>query len=265
MFKSEFISARVMLLSLSLATFVVMTGQCRAFDINAGVTKESGPFDLFKFGFRAYKNGQKEEAVEAYRVCEQFQRVLSQNLDFNAAFEATFTTNKARQRAIAIKDGEFGDIDFARIEDQTLINAYKTRMQLLYLMLPLASPSDNEEAIFFPPHIKAMFTRKGPDTAAEFGAFASQIDKDTKEFRSHLENLAAKYPSVAERIRKFKSDLITGDFQPPKSRVVEPLKYDEGGTVLSKNESYYQIEGFTVVREGGEMKIAGIKFFTRMF
>jgi len=208
---------------------------------------------------------QPTEVVEAYRVCEQFQRVLSQNLDFNSAFEATFTTNKARQRAIAIKDGEFGELELANIDDQTLINAYKSRMQLLYLMFPLASPGDNEEAIFFPPHIKAMFTRKGPGTAAEFAAFASQIDKDTKEFRSHLDNLAAKYPSVAERIRKFKSDLITGDFQPPKSRVVEPLKYDEGGTVLSKNESYYQIEGFTVVREGGEMKIAGIKFFTRMF
>lgn len=37
-----------------------------AFDINAGVTKESGPFDLFKFGFKAYKNGNKGEAVEAY-------------------------------------------------------------------------------------------------------------------------------------------------------------------------------------------------------
>ncbi len=38
-----------------------------AFDPNAGVSKESGPFDLFKFGFNAYKAGQKEEAVEAYR------------------------------------------------------------------------------------------------------------------------------------------------------------------------------------------------------
>jgi len=208
---------------------------------------------------------QPEEVVQAYHVCEKFQKVLSQNLDFNTAFEATFTTNKGRQRAIAIKDGEFGELDFANIDDQMLISAYKSRMQLLYLMLPLASPSDNEEAIFFPPHIKAMFTRKGPDTAAEFAAFASQIDKDTKDFRSHLDNLAAKYPSVAERIRKFKSDLITGDFLPPKSRVVEPMKYDEGGAVLSKNESYYQIEGYTVVREGGEMKIAGIKFFTRLF
>jgi hypothetical protein len=208
---------------------------------------------------------QPEEVVKAYRVCEQFQRVLSQNLDFNAAFEATFTTNKARQRAIAIKDGEFGDLDFANIDDQTLINAYKARMQLLYLMFPLASPGDNEEPIFFPPHIKAMFTRKAPDTAAEFAGFASQIDKDTKDFRSHLDKLAAKYPSVAERIRKFKTDLTTGDFQPPKSRVVEPMKYDGGGTVLSKDESYYQVEGYTVVREGDEMKIAEIKFFTRLF
>ena len=208
---------------------------------------------------------QPTEVVQAYRVCEQFQKVLSQNLDFNAAFEATFTKNKTRQRAIAIKDGEFGDLDFANINDQTLINAYKARMQLLYLMFPLASPDDNEQTIFFPPRIKAMFTRKGPDTAGEFAAFAAQIDKDTKDFRSHLDNLAAKYPSVAERIRKFKSDLITGDFQPPKSRVVEPMKYDGSGTVLSKDESYYQIEGFTVMREGGEMKIAGVKFFTRMF
>jgi hypothetical protein len=35
--------------------------------------------------------------------------------------------------------------------------------------------------------------------------------------------------------------------------------------VLTKGESYYQIEGYTVVREGGEMKIAGIRFFTRLF
>ncbi|PYS70028.1 MAG: hypothetical protein DMF69_14930 [Acidobacteria bacterium] len=105
---------------------------------------------------------QSVEVVQAYRVCEQFQKVLSQNLDFNAAFEATFTKDKTRQRSIAIKDGEFGDLEYANVDDQTLLNAYKARMQLLYLMFPLASPGDNEEAIFFPPPIKAMFTRKGP-------------------------------------------------------------------------------------------------------
>ncbi|MCO5734039.1 exopolysaccharide production regulator ExoR [Rhizobium sp. SSA_523] len=44
---------------------------CFAFDINAGVSKESGPFDLFKFGFKAYKNGQKKDAVEAYRYAAE--------------------------------------------------------------------------------------------------------------------------------------------------------------------------------------------------
>lgn len=42
-----------------------------AFDINSGVSKESGPFDLFKFGFKAYKNGKKEDAVEAYRYAAE--------------------------------------------------------------------------------------------------------------------------------------------------------------------------------------------------
>lgn len=208
---------------------------------------------------------QPAEVVKAYRVCEQFQKTLSQNLDFNAAFDATFTSNKARQKAIAIKDGEFGDIDFDAVDDKTLINAYKSRMQLVYLMLPLASPSDAEEAIFFPPHIKAMFTRKEPDSAQEFASFASQLERDVTDFRSHLSGLIAKYPSVAERIRKFKTDMLTGDFRPPKSTIVRPLKYAGGGDVLRKGESYYQIEGYTVVREAAQMKIAGIRFFTRLF
>ncbi|WP_454287172.1 exopolysaccharide production regulator ExoR [Rhizobium arsenicireducens] len=54
------------------AFLLVMTGTAgHAFDMNAGVTKESGPFDLFKFGFKAYKNGQKQEAVEAYRYAAE--------------------------------------------------------------------------------------------------------------------------------------------------------------------------------------------------
>ncbi len=42
-------SMRVLLLGVCLAS--AMAGSAAAFDINAGVTKESGPFDLFKFGF----------------------------------------------------------------------------------------------------------------------------------------------------------------------------------------------------------------------
>ncbi|PWT92117.1 MAG: hypothetical protein C5B55_06970, partial [Blastocatellia bacterium] len=177
----------------------------------------------------------------------------------------TFVTNKARQRAVAIKDGEFDGSDFAGVEDDALINAYKSRMELIYLMFPLAGPSDEEERLFFPPDIKAMFNRKAPTTPQEFPSFTTQLERDAKGFRVHLDNLAAKYPSVAERVRKFKSDLVTGDFGPPKTSRVEPIKYSGGGGVLSEGESYYQIEGYTVVRENGQMRIAGIRFFTRLF
>ena len=58
-------------LSLGLAVTCAQAQAARAFDINAGVTKESGPFDLFKFGFKAYKSGQKQDAVEAYRYAAE--------------------------------------------------------------------------------------------------------------------------------------------------------------------------------------------------
>lgn len=47
----------------------VTSGHC--FDNRSGVTAESGPFDLFKFGFSAYKEGRKDEAVEAYRYAAE--------------------------------------------------------------------------------------------------------------------------------------------------------------------------------------------------
>ncbi|MGG7517509.1 exopolysaccharide production regulator ExoR [Allorhizobium undicola] len=43
----------------------------RAFDLKSGLSKESGPFDLFKFGFNAQKNGKTEDAVEAYRYAAE--------------------------------------------------------------------------------------------------------------------------------------------------------------------------------------------------
>ncbi|KKX25395.1 exopolysaccharide production regulator ExoR [Rhizobium sp. LC145] len=67
--KSNVGSMKVLLLGMSLAS--VLASSAAAFDINAGVSKESGPFDLFKFGFKAYKNGQKEDAVEAYRYAAE--------------------------------------------------------------------------------------------------------------------------------------------------------------------------------------------------
>lgn len=69
MLNTEFKSLKCLVLGLSLS--LVAMGPAAAFDLDAGVTKESGPFDLFKFGFKAYKNGQKEEAVEAYRYAAE--------------------------------------------------------------------------------------------------------------------------------------------------------------------------------------------------
>ncbi|MDI7863339.1 sel1 repeat family protein [Rhizobiaceae bacterium n13] len=71
MFKSECRSLTVLVMGVALAAAGGTVQRAYAFDINAGITKESGPFDLFKFGFKAYKNGQKEEAVEAYRYAAE--------------------------------------------------------------------------------------------------------------------------------------------------------------------------------------------------
>ncbi|MDP9809324.1 TPR repeat protein [Rhizobium tibeticum] len=58
-------------MGLSIACCAAIASPASAFDIKSGVSKESGPFDLFKFGFKAYKNGQKEEAVEAYKYAAE--------------------------------------------------------------------------------------------------------------------------------------------------------------------------------------------------
>jgi len=54
------------------AAFVMLCAASSAFalDPNA-VSKESGPFDLFKLGFKAYHEGNKQEAVEAYRYAAE--------------------------------------------------------------------------------------------------------------------------------------------------------------------------------------------------
>lgn len=45
-------------------------GSAFALDPNA-VSRDSGPFDLFKLGFKAYREGNKQEAVEAYRYAAE--------------------------------------------------------------------------------------------------------------------------------------------------------------------------------------------------
>ncbi|MEK1895894.1 MAG: exopolysaccharide production regulator ExoR [Rhizobium sp.] len=71
MLTSEFRPFRLTLMGLSIACCTAIASPASAFDIKSGVSKESGPFDLFKFGFKAYKNGQKEEAVEAYKYAAE--------------------------------------------------------------------------------------------------------------------------------------------------------------------------------------------------
>src|SRR5215216_1592502 len=95
---------------------------------------------------------QPREVVEAYRVCERFQELMAEDLDFDRAFEATFTKNAKRRREVAITEGEFGNIDFSSVDDASLIDAFKARMQIFYLMLAMVSSENKSELeLLFPP------------------------------------------------------------------------------------------------------------------
>lgn len=52
-------------------SLMLAAGTAQAFDPNSTVTKDSGPLDLLKFAFSAYKLGRKDEAVEAYRYAAE--------------------------------------------------------------------------------------------------------------------------------------------------------------------------------------------------
>jgi len=208
---------------------------------------------------------QPREVVEAYEVCQRFQTLMAQDLDFDRAFEATFTKSPTRRREIAIAEGEFGNVDTARVDDASLIDAFKSRMQILYLMMPLMSPdSRREEAVFFPPRIKAIFDRQPPKAPSRFHAYSLQLKRDVAYLRAHLERLAKDRPDVAERIRKFKEEALSTKLEPPND-VVKPLRAYSRGRVLGLDEPYYQVGNYAVVREGDEMRIIGIRFFTRLF
>ncbi len=207
---------------------------------------------------------QPAEVIEAYRVCAQFERIIGESLDFEQAYEATFTKNAARRRAVAIADGEFGELDFAGVDDATLINAYQRRMQIFYLVLPLAG--FGETAIIFPPAIEQIIERKPPTDPRQFRAYAAQLERDVANFRSHLERLVAQYPSAAESLRQFKAEALRNKFAASaEGHKVEPQRGYGKREVLGENEPYYQIDGYTVARDNGEMKIVGVKFITRLF
>jgi hypothetical protein len=209
---------------------------------------------------------QPREVVEAYRVCSEFQRLLVENLEFERAFEATFTKDPARRRAIAIAESELGDIDLTQVDDATLVGIYTDQVQLFFLMLPLVGVKDEiERAVLFPPPIEAIFDRqkRRPKDLKEVQTYAGQLKHDVNGFRTHINQLAAKYPSVAEEIRKYKQDL-SAKLEPPDS-VVRPLTAYSRGRVLDLKEEYYQIGDYAVIREGGQMRIIGIRFFSKLF
>ena len=207
---------------------------------------------------------QPREVVEAYRVCQRFQELMAEDLNFDRAFEATFTKDAKRRREIAITEGEFGNIDFSSVDDAALIDAFKARMQMFYLMLPLVGPRNKEEEErFIPPAIEAIIVREPPRAPEAFPFYTLQLKRDASTFRAHLNDLASRYPDVSERIRKFKNDL-SKRITPP-SHVVKPLTAYSHGRVLGLDEKYFQIGDYAVIREGRAMRIIGIRFFSRLF
>jgi TPR repeat protein len=71
--KSKITSIILLQLGVALAT-TGFVGSALAFDPkakSADVSEEQGPLDLFKFGFKAYKNGEKKEAIKAYKYAAE--------------------------------------------------------------------------------------------------------------------------------------------------------------------------------------------------
>jgi hypothetical protein len=189
--------------------------------------------------------------------------MLVENLDFERAFEATFARNASRRREIAITEGEFDGDNLTTVDTVTLVDAFKARMQLFFLMMPLFSPDTGEEGIFFPPKIRAILERKEPEAASEFASYVLQLKRDAADFRAHLDQLAQRYPNVAERVRELKRDLGKRIELP--TYAVKPLTAYSRGRVLGLKEEYYRIGDYAVIREGGQMRIIGIRFFSRLF
>lgn len=208
---------------------------------------------------------QPQEVIEAYRVCNEFQRLFAEDLDFSRAFEATFTKDPARRRAIAIAETQFGEVDPAQIDDATLISIYKNQVQAFWLVMLLINETI-EKSELFPPEIEDLVDRVRPSLkdAEEVRTWAAELNKDLATLRAHFNRIAAKYPSIGDGIRGMKRELAKG-LQLPATHVVKPLASYSKGHVLDLKEEYYQIDNYSVIRENGEMKIIGIRYFTRLF
>src|SRR5689334_15107047 len=209
---------------------------------------------------------QPPEVVEAYAVCREFQRLFGEDLDFDRAYEATFTKDPVRRRAIARAEIEVNDVDLSQIDDATLIGIYKDETQLFWLLImTMAADEQVPKAELVSDEINSIYDRfrVRPKTTEELRAYATQLKQDVIVVRAHLNQLAAKHVAVAEQIQKMKTGL--SDLKLPDTYLVQPLTSYRNTNVLGPNEKYYQIGNYEVVRERGEMKIIGIRFFTRMF
>ncbi|HKS08914.1 MAG TPA: NAD(P)/FAD-dependent oxidoreductase [Pyrinomonadaceae bacterium] len=207
---------------------------------------------------QAQKVKQPKDVIEAYQVVNRFQQLMAEDLDFDRAFEATFTKDPARRRAIAIAEGEFGDLDLTSVDDATLVAVYKNQTQLLFLTLLLIDEEKKEASL--PERIKAIYDRGKPRTIEEFRSYTDLLKQDIEELRTYLTN----EPAAARRILNFKTSL-TKPIEVPQNYVVKPITYYSKGRVLSEKDEYYQIGDYAVIREGSEMRIIGIRFFSRLF
>ena len=201
---------------------------------------------------------QPRDVVEAYRVCRQFQQSLAADLDFDRAYEATFTKDPARRRAIALAEGEFGNVDLTGVDDATLIAAYKNQMQIVFYTLLLIDPDKRDDSL--PERIDEIYSRGRPNTIEDFRLFTETLKEDVVQLRTYLN----RDPAAAERMRLFKIGLAKS-LPVPKNYVVKPLTYYSKGRVLGGEDKYYQIDSYSVIREGSEMKIIGFRFFNRLF
>ena len=204
------------------------------------------------------------EVLEAYEVVTEFRRLFAEDLNFDRAFEATFTKDPARRRAIAIAESQL-DVAVEAVDDATLLSIYKSQTQIFFMLLPLANPNDTAEAaLLVPPEIRSIFDRKKPTTPEELPAYAAQRSRDVEQLRAHINQLAAQHAAFADLVRKMKEHLFLKELDMP-TEVVKPHTSYGRGSVLRPDEPYYQIDDYTVIREGGEMKIVGIRLFYRMF
>ena len=201
---------------------------------------------------------QPREVMEAYQVCSEFRHSLAEDLDFSRAFEATFVTNPAQRRQIAIAESEIEGVDLAQVDDATLLGIYKDQTQLLLLSLPLLIVEDQPKEKLFPPQFEEIFKQPRPKDPQQLRAFATQLKRDLADFRAHLDKLAATNPSVAEAVRELKKNL--SQQSDPPAHVVKPLTAYSKGRVLLPAARYYDIDDCMVIREGAKMRMIGFIF-----